>query len=79
MQIKELKVRPRRAAREGPCGPLLASMLGCFSTYNDVHGMGPCQDAVKSLFECVKTTNKNKAKPRSSINYHLMRLNKYLK
>ncbi|KAH9934892.1 uncharacterized protein B0H18DRAFT_978844 [Fomitopsis serialis] len=79
MQFKKLKVRPRKEANLTVCGPQLALMLNCFTAKNDIHGMGPCQDSAKALFDCMRTVDLGRAKPRNTINYHLMRLNKFLK
>ncbi|EPT05891.1 hypothetical protein FOMPIDRAFT_1109648 [Fomitopsis schrenkii] len=79
MQIKKLKVRPRKMKNMTTCGPALATMLGCMAANGDVHTMGPCQEAAQALFQCMRTTPMGKTKPRNTINYHLMRLNKYLK
>ncbi|KZT11483.1 uncharacterized protein LAESUDRAFT_643166 [Laetiporus sulphureus 93-53] len=79
MNIKKLKVKPRKEYSKGVCGLQLASMLGCWATSNDIHSVGPCQDAAKALFECMRSTPTLRKGHGSTINYHLMRLGKNLK
>ncbi|KDQ59459.1 hypothetical protein JAAARDRAFT_33030 [Jaapia argillacea MUCL 33604] len=79
MHIKRIKVRPKKNVTVAPCGPELASMLGCWAANGDLHSINACSQASQALFECMRTAPMKMAARRPTINYHLARLGKNLK
>ncbi|THV06518.1 hypothetical protein K435DRAFT_711327 [Dendrothele bispora CBS 962.96] len=76
IHIKNLKVRPKKAAVNTMCGAQLTTMLGCWAATNDLHSTNACRDTAQALFHCMRTTPMPKKSHAPTINYHLARLGK---
>ncbi|KAL6309124.1 hypothetical protein BKA93DRAFT_724450 [Sparassis latifolia] len=74
MYIQRLKVRPRKQVKATPCYVQLSAMLGCWAATSDLHSAGPCQDAARALYDCMRTAPMPGKQQKSTINYHLRRL-----
>ncbi|KZT65443.1 hypothetical protein DAEQUDRAFT_676869, partial [Daedalea quercina L-15889] len=64
---------------ETPCGPALQGMLNCMAAKGDVHALDACEGVTQELFDCMRHASIGKQRPRYTINYHLMKLQKLLK
>ncbi|KAK7693233.1 hypothetical protein QCA50_002799 [Cerrena zonata] len=79
MHFKKLKVRPRKNVQAIYCAKELSTMLSCWAASGDIHSASACAESATTLFECMRTAPIPVKTHRPSINYHLARLNKYLK
>ncbi|CAL1704132.1 unnamed protein product [Somion occarium] len=79
MHFKKLKVRPRKNVQAIYCAKELSNMLSCWAATDDLKSSAACAQSATALFECMRTAPMPAKKHRPSINYHLARLNKYLK
>ncbi|MBW0469054.1 hypothetical protein O181_008769 [Austropuccinia psidii MF-1] len=76
VKIPKLKTKSQRLIPAGNCALELASLLQCWATTSDVHSIGQCAEAAKSLSTCMTTTKAANHKKTDSINFHLARLGK---
>ncbi|EGN96003.1 hypothetical protein SERLA73DRAFT_185486 [Serpula lacrymans var. lacrymans S7.3] len=79
VSIPKLKVRPRKNPTVNLCATQLSAMLGCWAATSDLASTSACKQAAEDLFHCMRTTPMRGKQHRSSINYHLARLNKKTK
>lgn len=54
MKLRQLKVRPKKAAVTNPCQAEFIAMLGCWASRGDMSGMGECRDSARMLQECMR-------------------------
>ena len=89
LNLKRLKVRPRKDQNAGPCAAEMAAMLGCWASQGDDPNAAQCSKFAESLKVCMSTSvsllytiwlilKAKYVKPDNTINYHLARLGKLL-
>ncbi|KAF8321653.1 hypothetical protein DL93DRAFT_2051244 [Clavulina sp. PMI_390] len=76
MKVSHLKVRPRKEKVNAPCAVQLATMLNCWASFGDTRSQAQCADAARALHTCMGGAARMPKPRRSTINYHLARLEK---
>ncbi|KIM29129.1 hypothetical protein M408DRAFT_128628 [Serendipita vermifera MAFF 305830] len=77
-RIEQLKVKPKKVTRPGPCNPQLMEMLSCWASTQDMESTRECATVAKNLHDCMRTAPPLQKVQKPTINYHLARLSRYL-
>lgn len=54
MQIRKIKVRPKKSAAAAPCAVEFAAMLACWASASDLSNTGACAESSRMLQDCLK-------------------------
>ncbi|KAL7416216.1 hypothetical protein BDY24DRAFT_381373 [Mrakia frigida] len=72
--VRNLKVKPKKLETPMTCGSNFSAMLSCWAASGDLRNDQVCKESALALIECLKTTTRAKAPPKSTINAHLNNL-----